>query len=112
MATIQIFGKSKCFGTKKAERFFKERGIKVQSIDLPRYGISRGELQSVMRAVKLENQLNDKHPDAANIQYLAHEEDKVEAMLNNPSLFYTPIVRNGKSAAVGERIDVWKEWLL
>ena len=45
---IQIFGKSKCFDTKKAERYFKERRIKVQSIDLLRYGMSNGEFESVL----------------------------------------------------------------
>ena len=48
---IQIFGKSKSFDTKKAERWFKERGVKFQSVDLVRYGLSRGELDSVLRAV-------------------------------------------------------------
>ena len=48
---IQIFGKSKCFDTKKAERYFKERRIKVQNIDLLRYGMSNGEFESVLRAV-------------------------------------------------------------
>ena len=62
---IQIFGKSKCFDTKKAERYFKERRIKYQYIDLNRYGISRGELQSVKNAVGLEDLIDEKHPDAA-----------------------------------------------
>lgn len=48
---IQIFGKAKCFDTKKAERYFKERGVKFQSVDLIRYGMSRGEFESVRRAV-------------------------------------------------------------
>lgn len=48
---IQIFGKSKCFDTKKAERYFKERGIKFQSIDLIRFGMSGKEFDSVVRAV-------------------------------------------------------------
>ena len=52
---IQIFGRSKCFDTKKAERYFKERRIKFQSIDLPRYGMSKKEFKSVRAAVGLEN---------------------------------------------------------
>ena len=48
---IQIFGKSKSFDTKKAERYFKERGIKFQSVDLPTKGLSKGELNSVLAAV-------------------------------------------------------------
>ena len=44
---IQIFGKKKCFDTKKAERFFKERGIKYQFIDMKEKGMSKGEFRSV-----------------------------------------------------------------
>ena len=61
---IQIFGKSKCFDTKKAERWFKERRIKFQSVDLVKYGISPGELKSVLNAVGLEALIDPKHPDA------------------------------------------------
>ena len=61
---IQIFGKSKCFDTKKAERYFKERRIKFQSIDLVKYGISPGELKSVKNAVGLEALIDGKSPDA------------------------------------------------
>ena len=62
---IQIFGKSKCFDTKKAERYFKERRIKYQYIDLKRYGISKGELNSVLQKHPLEELLDPKHPDLA-----------------------------------------------
>ena len=48
---IQIFGKKKCFDTKKAERWFKERRIKFQQIDLVRFGMSGGEFDSVLRAM-------------------------------------------------------------
>lgn len=107
---IQIFGKSKCFDTKKAERYFKERRVKFQSIDLLKYGISRGELQSVLRKVKLEDLVDWKNPDAALLKYLAYDEDKTEKLLENPKLLRTPIVRNGKEATVGFQPDVWKEW--
>ena len=107
---IQIFGKSKCFDTKKAERYFKERRIKYQYIDLNRYGISRGELQSVKNAVGLEDLIDEKHPDAALLQYLAYDQDKVEKVLENPTLLRTPIVRNGKQATVGYQPEQWKTW--
>ena len=51
---IQIFGKSKCFDTKKAERWFKERRVKFQAVDLKKQGMSLGELTSVKNAVGLE----------------------------------------------------------
>lgn len=107
---IQIFGKSKCFDTKKAERYFKERRIKYQYIDLNRYGISRGELQSVRAAVGLDNLVDEKHPDAALMSYLARTEDKMERLFEDPTLLKTPVVRNGKQATVGYQPDVWKEW--
>lgn len=107
---IQIFGKSKCFDTKKAERYFKERRVKYQSVDLLKYGISRGELQSVKNAVGLAALVDDKNPDAALITYLAYDDDKLEKLFEDPRLLKTPIVRNGKQATVGFQPDVWKDW--
>ena len=105
---IQIFGKSKCFDTKKAERWFKERRIRFQSIDLGKYGISPGELKSVLNAVGLEALVDPKHPDAALLAYLAYDADKVEKLLDNPRLLKTPIVRNGRQATVGYCPEVWQ----
>lgn len=107
---IQIFGKSKCFDTKKAERWFKERRIKFQSIDLLKYGISPGELKSVLSAVGLAALVDQKHPDAALLKYLAYDADKAEKLLENPRLIQTPIVRNGKQATVGYHPEVWESW--
>lgn len=107
---IQIFGKSKCFDTKKAERYFKERRVRYQSVDLLKYGMSRGELSAVVRAAGLAALVNEKNPDAALLTYLAYEEDKLEKLLENPRLLKTPIVRNGKQATVGYCPDVWKSW--
>ena len=107
---IQIFGKSKCFDTKKAERWFKERRIRFQSIDLGKYGISPGELKSVLNAVGLEALVDPKHPDAALLAYLAYDADKVEKLLDNPRLLKTPIVRNGRQATVGYCPEVWQGW--
>lgn len=107
---IQIFGKPKCFETKKAERYFKERRIKFQAIDLAKYGISKGELTSVLRSVKLPDLVDPKHPDAPLLQYLAYDQDKIEKILDNPTLLRTPIVRNGKQATAGYQPEVWKTW--
>ena len=107
---IQIFGTSKCFDTKKAQRYFKERRVKFQMVDLQKYGISRGELTSVKNAVGLKNLLNEKHPDAALVSYLAYDEDKLEKLLEEPKLLRTPIVRNAKQATVGYCPEVWKTW--
>lgn len=108
---IQIFGKSKCFDTKKAERWFKERGIKFQSIDVARYGMSKGEFSSVKAAVGgLDALVDEKSPDAVLLKYLAYESDKEAKLLENPKLFKTPVVRNGKQATVGYKPEVWETW--
>lgn len=109
---IQIFGKSKCFDTKKAERYFKERRIKYQLIDLPEYGMSKGEYNSVKNAVGGMEALIDKEGKAYTDLYIEYTRPSdVEAkLLENPVLFKTPIVRNGKAATVGYQPDIWKTW--
>jgi arsenate reductase-like glutaredoxin family protein len=108
---IQIFGRGKCFDSKKAERFFKERRIKYQYIDLDRYGMSRGELKSVISAVGLPNLINEKHKDAEIIKAYAYDEDKIDALYDDPTLIKTPVVRNGRAATLGHCPDVWNEWI-
>ncbi len=110
---IQIFGKSKCFDTKKAERYFKERGIKFQSINLLEKGMSKGEFTKVKQAVGGLDEMLDpkcKNKDLlALITYLA-QEDREEKVLENQKVLKTPIVRNGAKATVGYQPDVWKDW--
>lgn len=109
---IQIYGKSKCFDTKKAERYFKERRIKYQRIDLPKYGMSAGEFRSVCQAVGGVDKMVDwegKYPDLDLLRYLTPEA-QVEKLLENPSLLRTPIVRNGKQATLGFCPEVWGSW--
>lgn len=110
---IQIFGTKKCFDTKKAERYFKERSVKFQFIDLKEKDMSRGEFTSVMQAVGgLDNLINEKSKDKdtlALMKYLS-DSDRVEKLFENQQLLATPIVRNGKKATVGYCPDVWKEW--
>ena len=110
---IQIFGTKKSFDSKKAERYFKERGIKYQFIDMKEKGLSKGEFNAVCQAVGGYEKLID--PDCrdkdllALIRYIA-EEDRVEKILENQKILNVPIVRNGKQAAIGYEPDVWKEW--
>ncbi|MBQ1271023.1 MAG: ArsC family transcriptional regulator [Clostridia bacterium] len=110
---IQIFGKGKCFDTKKAQRYFKERRIKYQEIDLVKYGMSNGEYKSVKQAVGGMDKLIDKDSKLYQdlfIEYLNDDLSREEKLLDNPGLFKTPIVRNGKKATVGYCPDVWKQW--
>lgn len=107
---IQIFGTSKCFDSKKAQRWFKERRLKFQPIDMIKFGISRGELTSVKNAVGLNALIKTQHPDATLLEYLAFDEDKFEKLLEYPALIRTPIVRNGKQATIGFCPDIWETW--
>lgn len=110
---IQIFGTKKSFDTKKAQRYFKERRIKFQFIDLREKEMSKGELQSVMRAVGgLDALIDPKAKDqdtVALITYLA-ESQKFDKLLENQQILREPIIRNGKQATVGYEPDTWKTW--
>ena len=110
MMNIQIFGRSKCFDTKKAERYFKERRIKYQYIDLLRYGMSRGELNSVIASVGLDELADPKDVDYELFMHLARREDKIDKLFEIPEMIRTPVVRNGKKATVGYCPEVWKSW--
>ncbi len=107
---IQIFGKAKCFDTKKAQRYFKERRIKFQDIDMVRYGMSRGEFNSVKQAVGLENMIDPKAKDSEILKYLAYDTDREEKLFENQQWIRTPVVRNGRAATVGYCPEVWKNW--
>ena len=107
---IQIFGKTKCFETKKAERYFKERRVKYQRVDLLDVGLSRGEFTSIKAAVGLAAMIDSKAPGAEILTYLAYDADKEEKLFENQSMIKTPIVRNGKKATIGYSPEIWKEW--
>ena len=110
---IQILEKKKCNETKKAERFFKERGIKYQFVDMKKKGMSKGEFNSVAQANGgLDHMINWEGKDQnllALIKYIANE-DKLEKVLENPQVIKTPVVRNGKQSTLGYQPDVWKKW--
>ena len=110
---IQIFGTKKSSDTRKAERFFKERGIKFQFVDLKEKAMSKGEFQSVLQAVggldaMIDQNCKDKDLLAL-IKYIAAE-DKAQKALENQSVLKLPVVRNGKAATVGYQPEVWKTW--
>ena len=110
---IQIFGKGKCFDTKKAERYFKERRISYQYVDLLRYGLSGKEFDSVLRAVGGIDNLIDwdsKSPDVTLMRYMEDKIAKEDKVFDDPSLIRTPIVRNGKLATVGYCPEEWAKW--
>ena len=108
---IQIFGASKSFDTRKAERWFKERRIKYQYIDVPSKGLSPREYQSVKQKVGFEALVDTKSRayEACYMAYLTPDAQE-EKLLEHPELFCTPIVRNGKEATVGYCPEVWATW--
>ncbi len=109
--TIQIFGTPKCKDTRKAERFFKERGIKVHLVDLRERGVGPGELRSITQAIPVEELIDTegKQYRKRNLQYMKF--DIIRELLEDPLLFRTPITRNGHKVTVGYAPDVWEEWL-
>ena len=108
---IQIFGTKKCNETQKAERFFKERRIQFHFRNLAEKGIAKGELENISRAVTIDDLFDDegKQFKKKNLEFMVH--DKEEELLNDPLLFKTPIVRNGKLVTIGYQPDVWKKWI-
>lgn len=111
---IQIFGKSKSFDTKKAERYFKERRIPYQSVDLIRYGLSGREFDSVVKAVGGIDNLIDwdsKSQEVTNMRYMDDARAKEDKVFEDQSLLRAPIVHNGRQATVGYCPEVWEKWV-
>lgn len=109
---IQIFGTKKCFATKKAERYFKERRIQYQFVDLAIIGLSKGELESVKAVIGLKKLINSETKDykKLNMDRITSINIREEILLNNPNLYNTPIVRNSRQATVGYEPKVWESW--
>nr|WP_307774650.1 ArsC/Spx/MgsR family protein [uncultured Cetobacterium sp.] len=107
---IQIFGKKSCNNTKKAQRFFKERGIKTQFINLNEKGISKGELNTITKVFSLEELLDIDGVEykKRNLQYMVY--DIKELLEENPILFKTPIVRFNQEITLGNEPEIWKKW--
>ena len=98
----------------RAERWFKERRIKYQSVDLLRYGMSGGEFDSVLRAVGGIDRLIDWEQKAPEIDLMRYMDDKTakeDKVFDNPKLMKTPVVRNGKQATVGYCPEIWETWV-
>ncbi len=110
---IQIFGTKKCSDTRKAERYFNERRIKYQMIDLREKDMSRGEFNSVKQAVGgIDSMINEnaKDKDVITLMKYLSDSDKEKKLIENQQVIKTPIVRNGRQATIGFCPDVWKNW--
>ncbi len=109
---IQIYGRNKCFDTKKAQMFFKERKINFQFVEIDRFSMGKRELETCERACGLDNLINEKSPlyESLNLDKMRTAEMKRAVLLENPKAFKTPIVRNGNSATIGYHPETWKTW--
>lgn len=108
---IQIFGTKKCRRTQKAERFFKERGIKYHFVDLTEKGIAKGELDNISRSVSMDELLDTESKSYKEKGFAHRIFDAAEEILEDPLLLNTPVVRNGDQATAGDNEKVWKEWI-
>ncbi len=110
---IQIFGTKKCNDTKKAERFFEERRINYQFIDMKEKGMSKGEFNSVAQAVGgIDKLINENCKDKDMLSLIQHMsgDDRLEKILENQQIIKTPVIRNGREATTGYCPDAWKDW--
>jgi arsenate reductase-like glutaredoxin family protein len=111
---VQIFGTKKCQDTRKAERWFKERSIRFQAIDLAQKGMSAGELRSVAARVGGVEALIDREGKRyvdKGLKYAAPTGPRIEQhLIDDPLLLRTPIVRNGQQATLGYKPEIWETW--
>ena len=109
---LQIYA-GKGFDTQKAERYFKERRISYQRVDVLKFGIGKRELESVAAAVGIEN-LADKESKAYQESVIAYTQSRdtiLNGLMEKPQLLKLPIVRSSRLATVGYCPDVWEKWI-
>lgn len=110
---IQLYVGKKNFDAQKAERFFKERRIPVQVMDLKKHRLGERELQVMARNVGLKGLLNTDDPKVKEHPacYCGSDEALTAYLMENPWLLKSPIVRNGSQCTIGYQPEVWEEWL-
>jgi arsenate reductase (glutaredoxin) len=108
---IQIFGRRDCSESRKAERWFKERKIPFQFIDLKEKGFSPKELEAVARPIGYENLLDrdSKRFKEKGLAFMSPSRVP-KVLLEDALLVRTPVIRNGASATLGYQPDTWKLW--
>lgn len=109
---VQIFGTQKSRDTKKALRFFKERGVKPQFVDLSARKTAPGELGRFVQKVGVAGLLNtnSKAYEDAGLEYLKLTDDAlIERLLDTPALLKQPLIRSGRTTEVGWDEALWRE---
>ena len=111
---VQIFGTQKSADTRKAQRFFKERRVKVHFVDLKIRAASRGELTRFAQKFGAEALLDR---ESRRFQSLglstAYYSDKkwLEILEDEPMILVQPLVRWKKGLTVGLAEEKWREWM-
>lgn len=108
---IQIFGEKKSNDTRKAERFFSERGISYHFVDLVSKGISEGELRNVCRRIDAQDLIDTESKIYKKRGFAYMDFDPREEILENPTLLKSPVVRNGSEVSCGYAPEIWKKWI-
>jgi len=108
---IQVIGTHKSSDTRKAVRYFKERGVEPHVVDLTERPLARGELENIARSLGAE-ELIDRESRAFERRGLAYMVyDPIEELARDPLLLKMPVVRRGREATVGLAPEVWSRWL-
>ncbi|MCL2374379.1 MAG: glutaredoxin [Treponema sp.] len=106
---MQIYGTRKCKSTKKAERFFRDRGIPYHFVDLAEHRLSQGELDNIRRGIPAAQSLVDAESAAYKKRGMAYMEfDEMEEILAEPLLLRTPLVREASRVIAGDDEAAWK----
>ncbi|QUA53960.1 arsenate reductase family protein [Aristaeella lactis] len=109
---IQIYCGKKNFDAQKAERYFKERRIPFQALDLKKHKLGEREIRMMLSAIGMEKLIDreDKKVKEHPACYYDREELLIPAIQENPWLLKLPIVRNGNRMTIGYQPDVWDQW--
>ncbi len=117
---IQVFGTNKSFDCKAAQRFFKERRLPFQFVDLKEKEMSRGEFDSVVTAIAraagsradaVESMMDKNAKEYAAIAYIDDSQKEAKLFENQITLLKLPVCRNGKTeATVGMQQKTWEKW--
>ena len=110
---IQIYYGKKNFDVQKAERFFKERRIPYQSLDLKKHKLGEREIKLMISCIGMDHLLDKENPKVREHPacYFDRAELLIPAVQESPWLLRTPVVRNGNSMTQGYQPEVWSQWI-
>ena len=109
---IQIYCGKKNFDAQKAKRYFKERRIPFQALDLKKHKLGEREIRMMISAIGIEKLIDrdDKKVKEHPACYYDREDLLIPAIQENPWLIRVPIVRNGNKMTIGYQPEIWAQW--